>query len=132
MGTYRRNPDRLDNQMAKVIKGVTGWTYLPLAGASAITDVGSIAMAHGFKDTFKAGAAEILQRGYAGNVIKEAQIAGELLDITRNVAGREIVSDSMKRIEPKGAEKFVSIGNKVFTQPIYLHLLPLLAKRLIR
>lgn len=114
MGTYRRNPDRLDNLMAKVFKAITGWTYLPLAGYSAMTDVGSIVMAHGFKDTFKAGAAAIMSPSYAGNVIKEAQIGGELADITRNVVAREMVSDSIKRIEPKGAEKFVSIGNKVF------------------
>ena len=81
MGTYRRNPDRLDNQIAKAAKGVTGWTYLNTAGASAITDVGSIVMAHGFMDTFKAGKAAIMSPSYAGNVIKEAQVSGELLDI---------------------------------------------------
>ena len=114
MGTYRRNPDRLDNQMAKAAKGVTGWTYLPLAGASAITDTGSIIMAHGFMDTYKAGKAAILSPSYAGNVIKEAQVSGELLDITRNIAGREMVSDSVRRINGNATEKIVTFGNRAF------------------
>ena len=114
MGTYRRNPDRLDNQIAKAAKGVTGWTYLNTAGASAITDVGSIVMAHGFMDTFKAGKAAILSPSYAGNVIKEAQVSGELLDITRNIAGREMVSDSVRRINQNATEKVVTLGNRVY------------------
>lgn len=114
MGTYRRNPDRLDNQLAQASKGVTAWAYLPLAGVSAVTDFASIAMAHGFKDVFKAGKAMITSPTYAGQVLREAQIGGELLDITRNVHGREMVSDSVKRLRPNATEKVVSIGNAAF------------------
>jgi hypothetical protein len=114
MGTYRRNPDRLDNQISKVAKSVTSWTYLPLAGYSAMVDTGSIIMAHGLKDTFKAGAATVLSPSFTGKVVREAQVGGELLDITRNVIAREAISDSVKRLHPNKVEKFTSIGNQAF------------------
>ena len=114
MGTFRRNPDRFDNQMAQAAKGITAWSYLPLAGVSAVTDFASIALAHGFKDVFRAGKAGLADFGYAGGVLKEAQFAGEVLDVTRAVHQREMVSDSVKRINPTKTEKFVSIGNSAF------------------
>ena len=36
MGTLQRSPDRFDNQAAKAAKAWTGWTFLPLAGVSAL------------------------------------------------------------------------------------------------
>ena len=114
MGAYRRDPDRLDNQIAQVMKGVSGWTYLPLAGISAMTDVGSIALAHGFKDTVSAGFKVLDDIGFVGKVVKDLQASGEGLDISYSIMGRELVSDTVRRINSSRAEKFVNFGNKVY------------------
>ncbi len=113
MGTLQRSPDRLDNAAIKAMKSWTGWTYLPLAGLSAITDAGSIVMAHGFRDVFEAGAASV-EGAFRGKVIKDAQAAGELLDITKNVYARELLSDTVRRVKPNMMERFIQRGNQVF------------------
>ena len=113
MGTLQRSPDRLDNAAVKAAKSWTGWTYLPLAGLSAITDAGSIVMAHGFRDFFEAGAASV-NGAFRGKVIKDAQAAGELLDITKNVYARELLSDTVRRVKPNLMERFIQRGNQVF------------------
>lgn len=114
MGNFVKRPDRWDNQLAKAVKSWTGWTYLGGAGVSAITDVGSIVMAHGYKDVAKAGQAALADTGFAAGVFRQANLAGELLDISRNVAAREILSDNVKRIQPNMLEKTVAAGNKVY------------------
>ena len=114
MGNFVKRPDRWDNQLAKAVKSWTGWTYLGGAGVSAITDVGSVVMAHGYKDVAKAGAAALADTGFVAGVFRQANLAGELLDISRNVAAREILSDNVKRIQPNLLEKTVAAGNKVY------------------
>ena len=114
MGNFVKRPDRWDNQLAKAVKSWTGWTYLGGAGVSAITDVGSIVMAHGYKDVAKAGQAALADTGFVAGVFRQANLAGELLDISRNVAAREILSDNVKRIQPNMLEKTVAAGNKVY------------------
>ena len=113
MGTLQRSPDRFDNAAVKAAKSWTGWTYLPQAGISALTDPGSIVMAHGFRDVFEAGYAG-LSGAFRGKVIKEAQAAGELLDITKNVYARELLSDTVRRVKPNMMERFIQRGNQVF------------------
>ena len=114
MGNFVKRPDRWDNQLAKAVKSWTGWTYLGGAGISAITDVGSIVLAHGYKDVGKAGAAALADTGFVAGVFRQANLAGELLDISRNVAAREILSDNIKRIQPNMLEKATAVGNKVY------------------
>ena len=113
MGTLQRSPDRYDNAAVKAAKTWTGWTYLPQAGISAITDPGSIVMAHGFRDVFEAGIAAA-DGAFRTQVIKEAQAAGELLDITKNVYARELLSDTVRRVKPNMMERFIQRGNQVF------------------
>jgi len=113
MGTLQRSPDRLDNAAVKAMKSWTGWTYLPLAGLSAITDAASIVLAHGFRDVFEAGGAAV-NGAFRGKVIKDAQAAGELLDITKNVYARELLSDTVRRVKPNMMERFIQRGNQVF------------------
>lgn len=113
MGTLQRSPDRFDNAAVKAAKSWTGWTYLPLAGISALTDPGSIVMAHGFRDVFEAGIAAA-DGAFRTQVIKEAQAAGELLDITKNVYARELLSDTVRRVKPNMMERFIQRGNQVF------------------
>jgi len=114
MGNFVKRPDRWDNQLAKAVKSWTGWTYLGGAGVSAITDVGSIVLAHGYKDVAKAGRAALDDTGFVAGVFRQANLAGELLDISRNVAAREILSDNVKRIQPNMLEKATAVGNKVY------------------
>ena len=114
MGNFVKRPDRWDNQLAKAVKSWTGWTYLGGAGVSAITDVGSIVLAHGYRDVAKAGQAALADTGFVAGVFRQANLAGELLDISRSVAAREILSDNVKRIQPNLLEKTVAAGNKVY------------------
>jgi hypothetical protein len=112
MGTLQRNPDRWDNQAAKAAKAWTGWTFLPLAGVSAITDTGSIVMAHGMRDVMFAGFAAT-DTAFTGAVIREAQMAGELLDITKNVYARELLNDTARKVRPNLNERIIQRGNQV-------------------
>ena len=111
MGTLQRSPDRWDNQAAKAAKAWTGWTFLPLAGVSAITDAGSIVMAHGMKDVIAAGMAAT-DTAFAGKVIREGQLAGELLDITKNVYAREMLNDTVRKVKPNLNERIIQRGNQ--------------------
>ena len=70
-------------------------------------------MAHGFRDVFEAGAASV-EGAFRGKVIKDAQAAGELLDITKNVYARELLSDTVRRVKPNMMERFIQRGNQVF------------------
>ena len=114
MGAAQRNPDRWDNKIAFLAKNYSGWVYLGQAGISAITDVGSVVMAHGFKDTFRAAAAMIADTGYAKALGNQARLGGELLDMNRNLMMRRVIGDSLKRVQPSGTERFVETGNKFF------------------
>ena len=111
MGTLQRSPDRWDNQAAKAAKAWTGWTFLPLAGVSAITDTGSIVMAHGMKDVIAAGFAAT-DTAFAGKVVREGQLAGELLDITKNVYAREMLNDTARKVKPNLNERIIQRGNQ--------------------
>lgn len=113
MGTLQRSPDRLDNAAVKAGKSWTGWTFLDYAGISAITDPGSIVMAHGFKDVFRAGYAAT-DGAFRGKVIKEGQAASELLEITKNVHAREILSDTVRRVKPNLLERVIQRGNQIY------------------
>ena len=112
MGTLQRSPDRWDNQAAKAAKAWTGWTFLPLAGVSAITDAGSIVMAHGMKDVLAAGMAAT-DTAFTGKVIREGQMAGELLDITKNVYAREMLNDTVRKVKPNLNERVIQRGNQI-------------------
>lgn len=111
MGALLRNPDRMDNQLSKFSRSYAGWTLLGFAGASAVTDVGSVVMAHGLKDTYRAGIAGIFDRS-TGKLFKNAQQGGAALDMIRNVTQRKLLGDSMKRVQPNALERTQEIGNR--------------------
>jgi hypothetical protein len=112
MGTLQRSPDRWDNQAAKAAKAWTGWTFLPLAGVSAITDTGSIVMAHGMKDVIAAGMAAT-DTAFTGKVIREAQFSGELFDLAKNVYAREMLNDTARKVKPNLNERVIQRGNQI-------------------
>ena len=113
MGTLQRSPDRFDNQAAKALKAWTGWTYLPLAGVSAITDGATIVMAHGLKEVIRAGAAAS-DTAFLGAVLREAQMSGEVVEVTKNVFARELLNDTVRRSRPNLNERIIQRGNQVF------------------
>ena len=114
MGTVNRRPDRLDNQAVLAMKGLTGPTYLGMAGISAITDVGSVVMAHGAQKVVAAGWAAAVDMGYTSQIAKNLRFAGEAYDLARNAMTREMISDTTRRIQPNLLERTVGVSNKVF------------------
>lgn len=114
MGAAQRNPDRLDNKTAFLLKNYSGWVYLPMAGVSAVTDVGSVILAHGFRDTFRAAMSMITDSHFSHLVGEQARMGGELLDMNRNLMMRRLIGDSLKRQQPTASERFVEMGNKFF------------------
>jgi len=112
MGTLQRSADRWDWQAAKAAKAWAGWTFLPFAGVSALTDPGSIVMAHGMREVFRAAAAAT-DTAFTGKVIREAQLAGELLEMTKNVHARELLSDTVRRVKPNLNERVIQRGNQI-------------------
>lgn len=112
MGTLQRSPDRYDNQIAKAGKAWTGWTFLPLAGVSAITDTGSIVMAHGMKDVMLAGFAAT-DTAFLGKIVREIQNSGEMVELTKNVFARELLNDTARKVRPNLNERIIQRGNQV-------------------
>ena len=112
MGTLQRSPDRYDNQIAKAAKAWTGWTFLPLAGVSAITDTGSIVMAHGMKDVMLAGFAAT-DTAFLGKIVREIQNSGEMVELTKNVFARELLNDTARKVRPNLNERIIQRGNQV-------------------
>lgn len=113
-GGLIKNADRWDNQFAQTIRNYSAWVYLPLAGISAIGDLGTVVLQHGMKDALRGGIQSVKNMGYTVDVYKNAQFNGELLDGVRNDVQRKYIGDQMKRIQPNFVEKFMSKGNKVF------------------
>jgi len=70
-------------------------------------------MAHGMKDVIQAGIAAT-DTAFLGKAIKEAQLAGELYDVTKNVYAREMLNDTVRRVKPTKLEKTIQVGNQVF------------------
>lgn len=112
MGTLQRSPNRWDNQAAKAAKAWTGWTFLPLAGVSAITDTGSIVMAHGMKDVMFAGFAAT-DTAFLGKIVREIQNSGEMVELTKNVFARELLNDTARKVRPNLNERIIQRGNQV-------------------
>ena len=114
MGNARRDPTRLDNQAAKALKAFTSWAYLGKAGISAISDVGSIIMAHGSKRVFDGIKAAASDSGYRNFVVKELTNMHELVDMTMGAIRRAVLDDKVSRMNETITEKVIQKGNKAF------------------
>jgi hypothetical protein len=114
MGSIQRNPDRYDNKTAYLSKQWAGWTYLDQTGISATTDVGSVVLAHGVKDTMRAGLAAITDMNYSSALAKNTRQGGEMLDMTRNFLVRRVIGDSNRRHHATPTEKFVETTNRIY------------------
>lgn len=113
-GTFMHDADRWDAQVATVAKNYTGYVYLPLAGVSAVTDHGSIILAHGMKKYIDAGVSVLTDMEFTAQVFKQANFAGELMDMARGVQMRHIIDDSTRRLDPNKSQEIVQKGNSVF------------------
>ena len=113
MGSLLRNPDSFTNQTTKALKSYTGWAYLPFAGISAVSDGGSIVLAHGYKDVISAGRAG-LQDNLVGKVLKDAQYANVAVELAKASVQQRILGDSIKSIQMNKLEKVQSVGNRFF------------------
>lgn len=113
MGSLIRSPDRLDNQLSKFSKFMSGITYLGGAGISAVTDIATISFAHGLKPTLKAGVA-MLNANTRNATFKQARQAGTALDMARNIAQRKILGDSLRSVQPNKLERTQEIGSRFF------------------
>jgi len=111
MGALSRSPDRYDNQLSKFLKTYAGWVYLGGAGISAVTDAGTIVLAHGYRDVYRAAVAGITDRS-TGKLLSEMQNGGAALDMIRNFAQQKILGDTMKRVQPNKLEQAQEIGNR--------------------
>ena len=113
MGSLMKNPDRWDTRLSKFAKSYAGWAYLPWAGVSAISDAGTIVMAHGLKDVVAAGGAAF-RDNLVGKTFKEATYANVAVDLARATAQQRILGDSVKRVQMNPLEKVENIGNRFF------------------
>lgn len=114
MGSLIRNPDRLDNQLAQMAKTYSGWVYLPFAGVAAMTDHGSIMLAHGTKKYFEAGQIKLFDKAFAEMSAKNLRSSGEGLDIARAFVQRRLLGDTIKRVQPNRIEKLQQKGSQFF------------------
>lgn len=113
-GGLIKNPDRWDNQLAMVLKNYSAWVYLPLAGISAIGDLGTVLLQHGLKDSIAGGRQALSNIGYTGAVIKQARFAGDLLESIRGDVQRRLIGDTIKRMQLNKVEKGIAFTNKIF------------------
>lgn len=112
MGALQRSPDRYDNQLSKFAKTYAGWTYLGGAGLSAVTDAGTIVLAHGYRDVYRAAVAALTDRS-TGKLLANMQNGGAVLDMVRNFAQQKILGDTMKRVQPNKLETVQEVGNRL-------------------
>ena len=112
MGALSRSPDRYDNQLSKFLKNYAGWAYLGGAGISAVTDAGTIVLAHGYRDVYRAAVAGLNDRS-VGKVLSEMQNGGAALDMIRNFAQQKLLGDTMKRVQPNKLEQVQEVGNRI-------------------
>jgi hypothetical protein len=129
-GGLIKRADRWDNQLAMMLKNYSAWVYLPLAGISAVGDIGTILLQHGLKDSIKGGKQALSNLGYRGEVIKQARFAGDLMESIRGDAHRRLIGDTMQRIQPNGREKFFAKGNKLFYTANLLQPITMMGKTL--
>jgi len=112
MGALQRSPDRLDNQASKFAKNYAGLALLGGAGISAMTDAGTIVLAHGYRDVYRAAVAGLTDRS-VGKLLSEMQNGGAALDMIRNFAQQKLLGDTMKRVQPNKLERVQEIGNRI-------------------
>jgi len=127
-GGLIKNPDRWDNQLAMILKNYSAWVYLPLAGISAIGDLGTVLLQHGLKDSIAGGRQALSNIGYTGAVIKQARFGGDLLESIRGDVQRRLIGDTIKRMQLNRTEKFIAKTNKIYYNVNFLQPITMIGK----
>ena len=113
-GGLIKSVDRWDNQLAMILKNYSAWVYLPLAGISALGDLGTILLQHGLKDTIQAGITAYTNTGFRADIVKNARIGGDVTEAVLGDTQRRLIGDTIKRVQPNAREKFIAKGNQLF------------------
>lgn len=112
MGALIRDPSALNRQLSKFSKSYAGWAYLGGAGISAVSDLGTVVMSHGYADVAKAGLATLTDANLKTLAFKEMRYAGAGLDMARNIVQQKYLGDSVKSIQPNALERVQNVGDR--------------------
>ena len=118
MGMHIREPDRLDNQIARAIKETAGLTYLHSAGISAINDTAMLVFERGFGKTL----APLVNKDIQPVFIKAAADIEATVDgagLAQTMVQNRYIGDSVQGIQPNMVEKiFNPITNAFYNIPL--------------
>ena len=118
MGQHIRDPDRLDNQIARAIKETAGLTYLHSAGISSITDTAMLVFERGFKNTLL----PLIDKDVRTVFMKAASDIDATVDQTGLLQGLmqdRFIGDSIRGIQPNAVERiFNPITNAFYNIPL--------------
>jgi hypothetical protein len=118
MGQHIRDPDRLDNQIARGIKETAGITYLHSAGLSSITDTAMLVFERGFKNTLL----PLIDKDARAVFMKAASDIDATVDQTGLMQGLmqdRYIGDSIRGIQPNAVERiFNPITNAFYNIPL--------------
>lgn len=114
MGLLNRDANRLDQQALRLTKTYAGWTYLGGAGISALSDPGTIVLAHGMADVVRAGKAMLTDGVLRGKVLKDAAGANTALDVSMAQAQLRVLNDSLQQHQMTPMEQMMTFGNRLF------------------
>lgn len=118
MGTHIREPDRLDNQIARAIKETAGLTYLHSAGISAINDTAMLVFERGFRKTLQ----PLVDKDIIPEFVKAAKDIEATVDgagLAQNMVQNRYIGDSVQGIQPNFVEKvFNPITNAFYNIPL--------------
>jgi hypothetical protein len=118
MGTHIREPDRLDAQIATVIKETAGMTYLHSAGISAINDTAMLVFERGFRKTFS----PLIDPDVKPVFVKAAADIEATVDgagLAQTMVQNRYIGDSVQGIQPNRVERILNpLTNAFYNIPL--------------
>ena len=107
MGEHIKDPSRLDNQTARVLKETAGVSYLDAAALASVTDAGMLIMERGPMKLFN-GARTELDRSLLGKNRKLIPATGEATELSLGGVQQRIIADNIDGIEPTAVERVLN------------------------
>ena len=118
MGQHIRDPDRLDNQIARAIKETAGLTYLHSAGLSSITDTAMLVFERGFKNTLLPLIDKDARAVFMTNA-KDIDATVDQTGLLQGLMQDRYIGDSIRGIQPNAVERiFNPITNAFYNIPL--------------
>ncbi len=112
VGSVLKNPDRLNQRIARVLRTAAQLNYLGSAGIAAISEPAKIIFENGYKNTFKGlmtGVDAAIKGQTAGRQAREIILSGEALDIILGTTHMRLVDDVT--INPLASGAWERAGN---------------------